>query len=454
MTPPLSIAGMRRGLARREFSSLELTRLALQGLDTRGRELRAVAEVLPELAARDARSADRRLRRGERGPLLGIPYGVKDLLSARGTHTTWGAEPYAGRVIDEDAHVITRLRAAGAVLVAKLAMVALAGAGAYRSPGASLQGATRNPWARDRWAGGSSSGPAAAVAGGLLPFALGSETTGSIVIPASFSGVTGMRPSFGLVSRHGAMPGSWSFDKIGPLARGAADCAAVLWAMAGPDKRDPATLQAPRPVRSGAVRVGLLPFDRERYPDVAPAFDQAVAVLRRTGLRTRQAPEFPISDYRRIAAVIFDGETAASHGDLIASEGLARLSDAVQRDRLRRTLEVSATDYVRAQTERALVTTQILEAFKKVDVLVAPTVPTDAPPIDLDLDQWRGHIHYGVLGALAGLPGISVPIGFSANGLPLGLTVMGPPGGDRLVLKVATDFQRRTDWHLRTPSGR
>lgn len=449
---PASMPEMRSALRRREVSALELARHALARLDTEGRRLSAVAQVVPELAERDARAADRRLRRGERGALLGIPYGVKDLVSARGTRTTWGAEPYADREIDEDAHVVERLRAAGAVLVAKLAMVALAGAGAYRSPAASLQGATRNPWALDRWAGGSSSGPGAAVAAGLVPFALGSETTGSIVIPASFCGVSGLRPSFGLVSRHGVMPCSWSFDKLGPMARSAAECRDVLEATAGPDERDPATLAAPPAVRRPwPPRLGVIGVDPAVYPDTARVFSRAVAALRTLGARTRRLPPFPIADLRRVGATIFDGEASAAHRDLIASRDLDRLSDATQRERLRAAGEIRASAYVLAQTERAAMAGAILRTFDEIDVLVTPTVPVEAPPIDLDLDGWRRHPHHGILGAIAGLPGISVPMGVGGEGLPLGIAIMGPPGSDRLVLRAAAELQRVTEWHLARP---
>ena len=216
-------------LKSKEISAEELARAFVERLQQFGPRYNALALLLPQEAIRKAREVDKEIKRDRfRGPLQGIPYGVKDLLSYAGQPTTWGAKPYAGQVFDYNATVIDKLDGVGAVITGKLSTVELAGGGGYRYASASLTGPGLNPWDRSRWSGGSSSGPAAAVAAGLVPFAIGSETSGSIVTPASFCGVTALRPTYGLVSRHGAMALSWTLDKLGPFARSAEDCGLIL----------------------------------------------------------------------------------------------------------------------------------------------------------------------------------------------------------------------------------
>src|SRR5437879_4770146 len=226
----------------RKISPVELTEASLDRLEKLGPKLGAVATITRERALEEARAAEKELAAGRsRGPLHGIPFGAKDLLATRGIPTTWGAEPYRSQVFDEDATVIERLREAGAVLVAKLAMVELAGGMGYNNPDASFTGPGRTPWNIEYWSGGSSSGSGAATAAGLVAFAIGSETSGSILTPATFCGLSGLRPTYGLVPRHGAMALCWTLDKLGPLCRTADDCGLVLAAIAGPDPKDPTT---------------------------------------------------------------------------------------------------------------------------------------------------------------------------------------------------------------------
>ncbi|MEE9292281.1 MAG: amidase, partial [Acidobacteriota bacterium] len=231
-----SVGELSRLVGARKISPVDLTRSYLSRIDALDPELHAFVTRTPELALEQARQAEKEIMGGRRrGPLHGIPYGTKDLLATKGIPTTWGARPFAGRIIDEDAEVVRRLREAGAILLGKVAMIELAGGLGYSKGDASLTGAARNPWDYGRWTCGSSSGSGAAVASGLLPFAIGSETWGSIVCPASFCGISGLRPTFGRVSRRGAMVISWTFDKLGPMARSAADCATVLRAIEGHD---------------------------------------------------------------------------------------------------------------------------------------------------------------------------------------------------------------------------
>ena len=282
-------------IAAKEISAEELVRAFANRLQQLGPRYNALALPLPEQAIRKARDVDKDIKRGRLRPLQGIPYGVKDLLSVAGQITTWGAKPYAAQVFDYNATVIDKLESAGAVLTGKLSMVELAGGGGYRLPSASLFGAGLNPWDTSRWSGGSSSGSATAVAAGLAPFALGSETSGSILTPASYCGVTGLRPTYGLVSRHGAMALSWTLDKVGPFsAHTAEDCGIILQAIAGSDSKDPGSagksfyydrLQYARPMKD--LKVGYAPIDFTDRADAAarPAFAAALTALKETGVQ-------------------------------------------------------------------------------------------------------------------------------------------------------------------------
>lgn len=247
---------LQRLLTRGSLSSLELTDLYLARLDTYGAAYGAVVTVMHDRARAEAKRADRERAAGRvRGPLHGVPYSVKDLLATVGAPTTWGAAPYREQRFDYDATVVKRLGAAGAVLLAKLAMVELAGGFGYDEANASFTGPGRTPWNRAYWSGGSSSGSAAAVSAGLVGFAIGSETSGSILFPATSCGVTGLRPTYGRVSRHGAMALCWSLDKLGPIARSARDADTILRAIAGADPADPTAVDRPFPAPRRRPRI-------------------------------------------------------------------------------------------------------------------------------------------------------------------------------------------------------
>ena len=262
----------------------------LHRLEAIGKPLNAVATLLPDRALKEAARADARRKAGARGPLLGIPYGAKDLLAARGGPTTYGSPAFENQWLDYDATAIELLTRAGSTLVAKLALSELAST-ATRDPRASLHGPPKNPWNPDWYPGGSSTGPGIAVAAGLVPFALGSETGGSIAAPAALSGVTGIRPTYGLVSRFGAMPASWSLDKVGVLARTAEDCGIVLETIGRGDRRDPGSAQrryrssmaASRPAR---IRAGIAWSDVETHarPGLRPALREGIDALRQVGV--------------------------------------------------------------------------------------------------------------------------------------------------------------------------
>src|SRR2546423_12642118 len=276
-------------LKSKEFSAEQLVRAFAQRLETLGPRYNALALQLTEPAVRRAREVDKEIKRERfRGPLQGMPFGAKDLLAYPRNPTTWGARPFAGQVFDYTASVIEKLEKTGSVLIGKLAMVELAGGGGYRFAAASMFGPGLNPWDRTRWSGGSSSGSASAVAAGLVPFAIGSETSGSILTPSAFCGVTGLRPTYGLVSRFGAMALSWTLDKIGPMCRTAEDCGLVLRVIAGSDDNDPASsgksfYYAPQFTREMKdIRVGYAKVDFEEWadPSTRDAFAKALEVLR------------------------------------------------------------------------------------------------------------------------------------------------------------------------------
>ncbi len=473
----LTISELSAGLQRQEFSAVDLARTALDRLASFGRDYNAVASILPERALKEAHAADRMLRdRRDRGALLGIPYGAKDLLAARGAPTTWGAPPYARQVFTYDAAVIESLRRAGAVLVAKLAMIELAGGGGYRYPSASLQGPCRNPWNPDHWSGGSSSGTGAAVAAGLTPFGLGSETSGSILSPSSNCGVTGLRPTYGLVSRHGAMALSWTMDKIGPMCRSAEDCGFVLEAIAGPDSRDHASAGRGFQMSRGglrrlsSLRVGYMAeeFEEGVHPTARVAMREAVSAFRSLGLRWKRIvlPALPID---AAARTIIRAEGSTVFKDLIRSGGLARLADRRQAIGLRAGLQVTAVDYLSAMRVRRMLQEAFVQIFSAVDVILAPSRYAPAGRIDEPLDPlWRtrdpgavrrarrgvpggGGVALVPAGNLVGLPALSLPCGFSTTRLPLAVQLVGRPFGEDTLIDLGRAYQAATDWHRRTP---
>ena len=451
-----TVVELGRMLRTRKTSSVELTQLFLERLQRHGPTYNALAELTPDLALKQARRADRMLRgRGTPSPLLGIPYGAKDLLATSGIPTRWGSPPHRDQMFDYDATVVSKLEAAGAVLIAKIAMVELAGGGGYEYASASLHGPGLNPWNVAHWSGGSSSGSGSTVAAGLVPYALGSETWGSIVTPASYCGITGLRPTWGLVSRYGAMELSWSMDKVGPMARSAEDCGLVLQAIAGGDSKDLTTagrgFRFNRRLARGRFRLGILPADFTDLSDIEKAFDDAVRVLRKSGMRVARVA-LPDHPYEEIGRAILDGEMAAAHAEFIKSDRWSELVDAGQRDGLKKALDLPASDYVRSEQKRAEIKRDILGLFERFDALISPSLMTEAVTLDTNLKTlFRRRGGYSVLGALCGVPALSLPMGFGRQGLPLGLTFTGNLFAEQTLLQLGMIFQRATDWHTRRP---
>lgn len=449
----------------RSISPVELTEGYLQRLETLGARLGAVAALMPESALREAREAEREIRRGRwRGLLHGIPYGAKDLLATREAKTTWGAAPFRNQQFDFDATVIRRLRASGAVLVAKLAMIELAGGLGYNQADASLTGACRTPWNRRFWSGGSSSGPGAAVAAGLVGFAIGSETSGSIITPAAFCGVTGLRPTYGAVSRHGAMALSWTLDKLGPICRTAEDSAIVLAAIAGRDPLDPTSrdnsFRFPQPTTGAARRVprpsvAVIKDSYERaQPAVRENFLRALDVLRSFAdvVMDVELPQFP---YGAAVGTIVDAEGASAFRDLIEQNRVKELASPEGRIGGFSSSLVTAVDYLHAMRLRVPMRRAWSELFRRYNLLIAPSRSTVAYPVDKTFDQaYPGINATSPIGAsnLVGVPAISLPNGFGENNLPTGIQFIAPAWGEAALIDAATRYQQVTDWHQRRPN--
>ena len=450
-------------------SPVELAEGYLGRLTKLGPRLGAVATVMRETALREAREAEREIRRGRwRGPLHGVPYGLKDLVATREAPTTWGAAPFKEQRFDFDGTIVRRLREAGAVLVAKLAMIELAGGMGYNQADASLQGPCRTPWNEGFWSGGSSSGPGSAVASACVGFAIGSETSGSIITPAAFCGVTGLRPTYGAVSRHGAMALCWTLDKLGPMCRSARDCGLVLAAIAGRDPADPTSRPhefLPRysndgkPLGAGRrarrLRVGVMKDSYEKAQDeVRKNFLASLGVLRAFAEVEMDVP-LPDFPYGPAVGTIVDAEGASAFRDLIESGRVKELASPEGRVGGYSASLVTAVDYLHAMRLRAPMRRAWAEMFRKIDILVAPSRSTVSYPIAKTFDQaYPGIGASSPIGAsnLVGVPAISVPNGFGQHGLPTGVQFVGPAWSDYAVIDLAARFQQATDWHKRRPT--
>jgi len=453
-------------LRSREISSLELTKIFGERLKKLGPEYNALACLMLKDAKKQAKDVDWDLKRERfRNPLQGIPYAVKDLIAVANYPTTWGAKPFAGQVFDEDATVIKKLNDQDAVLIGKLSMIELAGGGNYSSAAASLQGPCLNPWNKMYWSGGSSSGSGAAVCAGLVPYALGSETSGSILTPASYCGITGLRPTYGLVSCCGAMALSWTLDKLGVLARCADDCGLVLRAIAGKDDQD--TGSAGRGFhysphyyqRVSDLKVGFAEIDFAEWPDepLRPAFQNALAVFKsiKTNIVETMLPDFP---YEPVIGTIIDSEAASIFEQFIKSGQVNQLADASQIAGLKAALNFSAVDYLKAMRIRSQIQTAFRQLFVGVDVLIAPThfSPPDRADQPFDENEPKRPDRRGVgkelvqASNLCGCPAITIPCGF-VNGLPIAMQIVGPPFSENRIIALAHEFQNRTNFHKQHP---
>ena len=470
-------------LALRKISSQELTQGFIERVVRLNGALNAFITVDEEGALAAARRADERLARGEGGPLTGIPLAYKDIYCTKGLRTTCGSRMLENFVSPYDAHVVERLNAEGAVLLGKCNMDQFAMGSSSES---SYFGPVRNPWDTKRVPGGSSGGSAAAVAARMVPAATGTDTGGSTRQPAAFSGVCGLRPTYGLVSRYGLIAFASSLDQAGPMARSAADLAVLLSAMVGFDPRDSTSLDRPRQdysqkldVELKGLRIGL---PREYFaegiePGVRKAVDAAVAWFAArgalcTGLElplTRLAvpvyyviaPAEASSNLARFDGVRY-GHRAKEYSDLVDMYCRTRaegFGDEVKRRILVGTYVLSHgyydAYYLQAQKVRRLIARELSAAFQRCDLIIGPTAPTTAFPIGAKAEDpvqmYLGDI-FTIPAPLAGLPALSIPCGFDERGLPVGLQMMGAHFSEGLLLGAAHRFQQATDWHTRVPT--
>ena len=459
-----SVAELGRLLRAGETDPVELVELALERLERLGPRLNALVTPLGERALREAQRATEELRAGrDRGPLHGIPYGAKDLLATGdGSPTTWGAAPFREQRLAEDAALLRRLEAAGAVLVAKLAMVELAGGFGYDQPDAAFTGPGRNPWDPQRWSGGSSSGSGSAVGAGLVPWAVGSETWGSITTPSAYCGLSGLRPTFGRVPTRGAMALCWSLDKLGPMCRSALDCGLALEGMAGPDPADP---EDPTPPwrfdpegwRRGPFRLAMargLPDEAGVQQAVRERFAAALAELR--DLASVEEVDLPAFPYAEAMQVILNAEAAGAFQEFLETDGPARLTAPEDHAGGYAGTTVRAVDYLRALRLRRQVAAAWARLLAPYDALITPTLAGVAPPIDQHFSAGGGRgsaplRDVGAAGNLVGLPALTVPMGRDERGLPAGLAFVGRAHAEQAILDIGMAFQRRTGWHLERP---
>ncbi len=452
-----SIRDLGRQLRAGETTAVRLAEYFLDRLERLGPKYNAVVTLTRERALADARQADADLAAGnDHGPLHGIPYGAKDLIAVKGYPTTWGAGPLKDQAFEEDAAVITLLQRAGAVLCAKLSMVELAGGFGYQQADASLTGPGLNAWDSTRWAGGSSSGSGSAVAAGLVPFALGSETSGSIITPACYNGLSGFRPTFGRVSKRGAMALSWTLDRLGPMCRSVEDCRLVMNSIAGFDADDPSSSETPvLPARDPErrFRFGTVKNSKQNLqPAVQEAWERSLDALKPLGDFTEiEIPDLP---YGAVVGTIISCETAAAFESFLAEGKSWELTAPEDRWGAHSGLLIPAVDYIQAQRIRRICQRAMDGVFADIDAIVTPTLSTVAGPIALRFAEWsKGFVNTQASGAgtTAGLPALTVPNGFSDDGLPTGLQFVGRAWDDDLLLALGEKYQSATEWHQRHP---
>lgn len=422
----------------RQVRSVDLTQVYVQRLKRYNPKLECVVTFTEELALEQAKQADAEIAAGRyRGPLHGIPWGAKDLLAAKGYKTTWGAMPYKDQTLDMDATVVKRLTEAGAVLIAKLTLGALAWGDVW------FGGKTKNPWNLEEGSSGSSAGPGAATAAGLVGFAIGTETWGSIVSPSTRCGVTGLRPTFGRVSRHGAMALSWSMDKIGPMCRSVEDCAVVFNAIYGPDGLDDSVIELPfnwnpnvdiRKLRIGYVKSA---FEEDRENKRWESNDEAsLETFRSLGVKLIpiELPDYPIDAMSFIlsaeAAAAFDELTRSNRDDLLVRQIQNAWPNVFRQARM-----IPAVEYIQANRVRTKVMQAMAELMSDIDVYIVPSFVGS----NLLLTNLTGH------------PCVVVPNGFTEEGSPTSISFVGKLFGEAETLAVAKAYQDATNFHLQHP---
>ena len=456
----LTIAEAARSFQAGELSPTELTRACLERIEALDARLNAFVTLLPEPAMAEAREAERRLGQGSRlGPLDGIPFAIKDLYETKGIRTTAGSKILADYLPAEDATCVRRLREQGVVLLGKLNMHEWAFGG---TTVVSHFGPTHNPWALDRITGGSSGGSGAALAASLCLGSLGSDTGGSVRMPASMCGIVGFKPTFGRVSTHGVVPLSGSLDHAGPMTRTVEDAALVLQAIAGPDLNDPASQDVPVPDYSAALsgevqglRVGVPDKDvlSGLAKDVEAGFRAALRALESLGASLVDVRIPTIQQAPAIWMAVAGPEAAAFHRQNL-EERPEDFSEQV-RLRLQLGLQIRAVDYLQGLESQRRLRAEVEEQYAKIDVLATPTTAFTASRIEDELSASGREVHLHRFTCpfnLTGQPAITLPCGFDSQGLPVGLQIVGRPFDEETVLRVAHAYEQATDWHLRRPS--
>ena len=463
--PFLTASQLSRLIETKEVSPVAATEAYLDRIQEVDSKLNSYITVTGEQALEAARQAEQEIAQGNhRGPLHGVPVAVKDQFNTAGIRTTGGSSILKDFVADEDATVMANLKKAGAVLLGKLNMSEFAMAEIYHHP----YGTPRNPWDLERNPGTSSSGSGAATSAFLCATSLGEDTGGSIRGPANFSGLVGLRPSYGRVSRRGVLGGSWSMDTVGPISRSVEDAAITLQAIAGHDPRDPYTWNVPVPDYRQAltgdiqgVKLGVVQ-ERMDSPALDPEFRQTVAkaigVLGELGAAVQDVSIPLAPSAGALSMTIISVEWSNLHRPVF--EPHIDYLDHNNKIRFLTGSILPAQAYYKAQKLRSLIRQQILDALENVDVLVLPTGPVTAPPVEsVPGVQSKEHAMNGLAGRvsftgpfnLAGTPALSVPCGFSAAGMPMGLQLVGRPFAEEMVLKVAHAYEQNTEWHNRRP---
>ncbi len=459
------VTDLSRMISAGELSPVDLVNATLQRIEFVQPELNAYLEIFESELIAGAESAEGEIRKyGAKSPLHGIPVGLKDLVDVKGKITTGGSAATERVEAKTDSTVAKRLRAAGALLTGKLNLVEFAFGFSSVNP---HTGDVKNPWNTERVAAGSSSGSAASVASGAAAMAIGTDTGGSVRMPAAACGITGLKPTYGLVSRHGVMDLSWSSDHVGPMCRTAADCALMMNAMAGFDSNDPASsrhsisdygAELGRGLKGVRIGVPSDYFFDQVDPQISTAVESAIQAMQGEGAVIREVAMPWVSVGRAVNVAVLLPEAAAVHRKRLAEKG-NQYSPAV-RHRLKAGLEVSAVDYIHAQRARSMFGHQMTQAMEDLDALVTPTVPIQTPtiaettpPPGSAIPQAGGEFpnFTGVFNA-TGQPSMSLNCGFTEDGMPIGLMISGKAFEDARLIGIGHAYQQITDWHCRKPS--
>jgi aspartyl-tRNA(Asn)/glutamyl-tRNA(Gln) amidotransferase subunit A len=443
-------------IRKKKVSPVELTTVCLERIERFNPTVNAFITVIKELAMEQARAAEIEIMQGKwRGPLHGIPIALKDLFDTAGVRTTCASGVLKDRIPTEDAEVVRRLKAAGAVLIGKANMQEFAFGGTSI---VSYFGAVHNPWESSHIAGGSSGGSAAALATGLCYGALGSDTAGSVRLPASICGIVGLKPTYGLVSIRGVIPLSWSLDHVGPMGRTVADTAFLLQVIAGYDERETTSEEIKIPdysqsigMKVSTLRIGVPRefFFADLDPEIDAATNQALSVLGKLTAGIRDV-SLPAKNMETLRDVVRAAEAYAYHREYVAKT--PELYQPLTLKRIRAGADVTTFAYIQGRQDLAQVRRAAAKWVESVDVLVTPTIPIPPaaisdPHADDILPEVRNTSPFDV----NGLPAISLPCGFTSQGLPIGLQIIGPHGGEAVVFQLAHAYEQATEWHTRRP---